>query len=610
MGPIQGRETARQDGVTLIEILISIVIIALVVGSATTGLIVLNWTTAQANDAARANVIANGFGDALKRLPYLGCTSADLGTQYEDAFEQAQNGLVESRRLLKPGESVQITRIEVAGSTAASETRSTLWKRAVNPADAVDTTCPAVGIPVDPGVQTISYEVTSRSKTRTAEVSKRNPDYADGLFPSFTACRVTTLSTSDDRCLDGDEGAGRGDALAVFELDASATTPLARIIQFSFACNDDDNTVITVTNPTDPSALCEYRATNAVQSRAITMTLTDTAGRTAATSVPVTIPPALDARLAPDAEITATCAACSSVTATSATGTANPGLVVNFSAANSVSLQGSIVKYEWDFGDVNSGAANTATGVTASHTFTRTNNHTVTLTVTDDVGVTGTATFSVVSTRTGPPPPVASFTFSPSGGVSPQTVTFNPSGSSASVVSYLWSYGNGQTSTEVSPSYQYTSADTYTVTLTVTDGTGTTASTTRTIVISAFTAIPPNFRMTDAVAGGLLGVFYPGRFFFAWTNVARSSEDLVEYEVQLRHESGICFGFNTESRRVPAGQPGTNQTWEYRVPGSSDVCIGNTYGWRVRSHRSNLQGGSTASDWTDWRSWTVTRTAF
>ncbi len=72
-------------------------------------------------------------------------------------------------------------------------------------------------------------------------------------------------------------------------------------------------------------------------------------------------------------------------------------LTVSFNAASSRDSDGTIVSYEWSFGDGGSG-----TGVTTSHTYQNAGTYTAVLRVTDNDGSTDTASRSV--TVTGPPP--------------------------------------------------------------------------------------------------------------------------------------------------------------------------------------------------------------
>lgn len=68
-------------------------------------------------------------------------------------------------------------------------------------------------------------------------------------------------------------------------------------------------------------------------------------------------------------------------------------LAVNFDGTGSYDLDGSIVSYQWDFGD-----GSTDNNATTSHTYTAVGTFTATLTVTDDKNATGTDTASVTVT--------------------------------------------------------------------------------------------------------------------------------------------------------------------------------------------------------------------
>ncbi len=73
--------------------------------------------------------------------------------------------------------------------------------------------------------------------------------------------------------------------------------------------------------------------------------------------------------------------------------------------------------------------------------------------------------------NTGPAPPVAAFTGTPTSGCVPLTVNFTDQ-STGSPTSWSWTFGDGGTSTAQNPSHTYNSVGTYTVTLTATNSAG------------------------------------------------------------------------------------------------------------------------------------------
>jgi len=95
-----------------------------------------------------------------------------------------------------------------------------------------------------------------------------------------------------------------------------------------------------------------------------------------------------------------------------------------------------------------------------------------------------------VSTSPAPPPPnqipQVNISATPTSGYTPLNVTFNSSASDpdGSIVSYSWTFGNGQTSSAANPSTVYQSAGSYTARLTVTDNAGASASAAVTINVS------------------------------------------------------------------------------------------------------------------------------
>ena len=76
-------------------------------------------------------------------------------------------------------------------------------------------------------------------------------------------------------------------------------------------------------------------------------------------------------------------------------------------------------------------------------------------------------------------PPAATFTAFPTSGEAPLRVSFNASGSSdsdGSIISYIWSFGDGKTGSGMITAHTYAVAGTYTATLTVTDDDNATGS--------------------------------------------------------------------------------------------------------------------------------------
>ncbi len=144
-------------------------------------------------------------------------------------------------------------------------------------------------------------------------------------------------------------------------------------------------------------------------------------------------------------------------------------LFVAFDASGSTDADGSILDYEWDFGD---GA--TANGSGTSHTYTTAGTYATELTVTDNDGLTDTYTVSIEVIEPTPDPiaPTAIFTANPSTGSAPLLVNFDASASfdeDGSIVSYDWEFGDGNTDSGLTSIHTYADPGIYLVKLTVTD---------------------------------------------------------------------------------------------------------------------------------------------
>jgi PKD repeat protein len=190
-------------------------------------------------------------------------------------------------------------------------------------------------------------------------------------------------------------------------------------------------------------------------------------------------------------------AAFTAVPSTTTTGTS-----VAFDASGSSSPGGSIVSYDWNFGD---GSAH-GSGVSPSHVYTSPGSPVVTLTVTDSSGASSSTSKTLSVSTPSNKPPSASFAASPNPATTGHTVTFDGSSSSdsdGSIVSYDWDFGDGSAHAHgATASHSYSGPGIPTVTLTVTDNSGNTAVAKRTLTVSnplptpnlppvaAFTAAP------------------------------------------------------------------------------------------------------------------------
>jgi len=160
--------------------------------------------------------------------------------------------------------------------------------------------------------------------------------------------------------------------------------------------------------------------------------------------------------------------------------TISPGGAVSFDASASGDPDGSIERYEWEFGD---GSVDSGRRVT--HTYDSGGRYDVTLTVTDADGLTDTAT-GTVTVESSNASPTAAFRVSPGDPSPGESVTLDGSDSSdpdGTLESYSWDLGDGSRELGESVTYTFDGSGEYDVTLTVTDDDGATATNTKTVVV-------------------------------------------------------------------------------------------------------------------------------
>ncbi|RLE36802.1 hypothetical protein DRJ23_06845, partial [Candidatus Acetothermia bacterium] len=158
------------------------------------------------------------------------------------------------------------------------------------------------------------------------------------------------------------------------------------------------------------------------------------------------------------------------------------GTLVAFNASASSDPDGSIVSYSWNFGDGQSGS-----GVTIQHAYSAPGTYTVRLTVTDDDGASDTATQQVV-VQVATPPPTAD-AGGPYSGTVGQPVTLSGTGSTGTITSYSWNFGDGHTASGSTVTHSYAAPGTYTATLTVSGPGGTDTDTAQVVISPAAPAL-------------------------------------------------------------------------------------------------------------------------
>jgi len=141
------------------------------------------------------------------------------------------------------------------------------------------------------------------------------------------------------------------------------------------------------------------------------------------------------------------------------------GLPVLFSDLSQAG-SGSIVQWNWNFGDPASGVSNTSLIQNPQHQYTAAGTYQVILSVTSSLGCTDTIVKTVVVHAL---PPVD---FNVSDNCVNALVSFTPNASVmniGAIAGWLWDFGDGTTSSLESPIHVYLTAGTYNVTLSVTD---------------------------------------------------------------------------------------------------------------------------------------------
>jgi PKD repeat protein len=143
------------------------------------------------------------------------------------------------------------------------------------------------------------------------------------------------------------------------------------------------------------------------------------------------------------------------------------GQLVAFDGSASSDPGGTIVSYEWSFGDGQS-----ASGATPSHAYVEPGNYTVTLKITNAENKTGEISHTITVAKA---LPIAAFSVTTTSPTAGQSVAFDGSASSdpdGPIANYEWNFGDGESASGATPSHIYAKPGSYTVTLKVADDEG------------------------------------------------------------------------------------------------------------------------------------------
>ena len=179
-------------------------------------------------------------------------------------------------------------------------------------------------------------------------------------------------------------------------------------------------------------------------------------------------------------------------------------------------VDGTIVKFEWDFeGDGVFDFTSATTGNT-THTFSSAGTFNAVFRVTDNEGLTGSAQVTATAVRVGPPgSPTATITLpaAPLTVTAPFTVSFNGTGSDANgtITKYEWDFdGNGvfdfSSTTSAATTFNYVSPGTFTAALRLTDNEGLTGVDTIDITVKILVSLTIPNETCRPLQGGTVAI--------------------------------------------------------------------------------------------------------
>lgn len=223
---------------------------------------------------------------------------------------------------------------------------------------------------------------------------------------------------------------------------------------------------------------------------------------------------------------------------------------------------GSISIWNWNFGDLASGADNLSSLQNPTHIFSAAGAYTITLTATSATGCQSSNSYTAL-VHSGP---LAEFAFSPSSPINLTDIVSFSDQSTGSPVQWWWDFGDGDTSVLQNPQHSFPDLNTYTITLIAVTQNGCADTIRHPLEILQFSFYIPN-------------VFTPGvddinDYFFG------KGVGIVEYEMHIFDRWGNHI-FYCNIKDLPQTPP---CMWDGKVEagGSNQLVQQDVYVWKVK----------------------------
>lgn len=273
---------------------------------------------------------------------------------------------------------------------------------------------------------------------------------------------------------------------------------------------------------------------------------------------------------------------------------------------NSSDRDGSVVAWNWSFGDGSFGA-----GSSPVHAYKRPGLYTVSLTAYDDGGDADTVSTTILI---GNRAPFADFTWDPDGQPRDVPVRFSSASSDPDGVILLhdWSFGDGSRGTRgVAPTHTFPRAGVYNVTLRVTDNTLGVSNVTKSVSVANsapradfFIAYSPTFRGVEITVSDM-SVDVDGDPIVNWTwdmgdgatrfdrTVRHTYNSVGSFTITLTiRDANDATSFASREVRVLNRPPTILADWGPRPIAAGEVAI-----FSAQGIDPDLPGGSVAFDW-------------